>query len=355
MNGLDRSLVRPSLALTHTRSKNDRLMKELPSDVEVFELGKRGFLDQRRVVGKLRAHLDEHQPDVMLAKATWANVLALSAARGTRRRPATIVEEHAMTTLLRQPRNLWLLWFSRRLYPQASAVVTVSRGMRGAVAQTFGVQADRVRVLYPAYDAEIDSSPAPATALGPPFGSDLPVVVYVGRLSPKKGVDDLIRAVEIVSRTIPVRLLLVGDGPQRGALERLTGDLGLTDVVTFAGFDPHPHRFMAAADVYVVPSHTEAFGTVTVEGLRSGAAVVATDCDFGPRELIENDRNGLLVEPQNPAALAEAMVRVITQPELSARLRAEASLSAERFSPARMVNDYERLILELADARSEMR
>ncbi len=351
LHGFDRDVVRPTVVLTHTAAQSSRLIEMLPADVEVIELGKRGFVDQWRVVGRLGAIYDERRPDAVIARATWASALALLARRRARHRPVVIPTEHVTPDLARQPRNLWLLWMSRRLFPKADAVVAVGQGVGGAVQNAFHIPAARMHIIENAYDAESDLILAGTEPLGEPFGGVEPVVLFVGRLSYEKGVDDLIRAMALINESSPARLLVIGEGPMRAELEALARDEGIAERVEFAGYVRQPFRQMAAANVMAIPSHFEAFSVVILEAMRSGAAVVAADCDWAPREIIEDGRNGLLVPVADPAALAGAIVRVLGDPALGEHLRREARLSSDRYSPQRNIGAYQNLIVELVSRR----
>ncbi|HET9540179.1 MAG TPA: glycosyltransferase, partial [Candidatus Limnocylindria bacterium] len=144
----------------------------------------------------------------------------------------------------------------------------------------------------------------------------------------------------LVRDQIPARLLVLGDGEERSALESLTAELGLGDVVDFLGYVANPFPYMREAAAFVLASDWETMGFVLVEAERVGAAIVATDVEFGPNEIIEAERSGLLVPPGDPAALAAAIMRVLSDRELAQRLRDGARARATRFAPEASVNAY---------------
>jgi glycogen(starch) synthase len=146
-------------------------------------------------------------------------------------------------------------------------------------------------------------------------------VLFVGRLHRQKGVDTLIRALPLLPPAASV--LLVGDGPERPALQRLAGELGVADRVTVTGFLPHGMvpGLVAGADVVVLPSRYEELGTALVEAMAAGRPVVATRVGGIP-ELVRDGVDGLLVPPDDPEALAKAVIRVLANPVLAAELGA---------------------------------
>lgn len=140
-------------------------------------------------------------------------------------------------------------------------------------------------------------------------GSDnVPLILGVGRLAKQKGFSNLIRAFARVRSRQPVRLLILGEGDQRSALERLVCDLGLKEDVALPGFVKNPYPYMARADVFVLSSLWEGLPTVLVEALALGTPAVATDCPSGPAEILDNGKWGRLVAVGDEEALGDAII-----------------------------------------------
>lgn len=136
----------------------------------------------------------------------------------------------------------------------------------------------------------------------------------VGRLTPTKGFDVLLEAYEMASRqaTLPT-LVIVGEGPQAGSLKALAYRLGIASRVHFTGLLANPYPLFRNAQLFVLSSRHEGLPTVLIEALALGVPVLATDCETGPRELLDGGRLGVLVAPGDPQALAEGMLRVREQ------------------------------------------
>jgi glycosyltransferase involved in cell wall biosynthesis len=148
-------------------------------------------------------------------------------------------------------------------------------------------------------------------------------LLFVGRLSVPKGVFDLLYAARIlVEEGVEFHIDLIGSGPDSGKLRSLADELLLNDHVTFHGFIPHGEhlwRFFQNAEVFVLPTHTEAYPTVVIEALSFGLPVIATNITSIP-ELIRNEVNGLLVPPRCPAELASAMRRLLADKALRQKM-----------------------------------
>ncbi len=188
-------------------------------------------------------------------------------------------------------------------------------------------------------------------------GSDDSLVVgSVGRLSPEKGLKYLLQAMALVTREEPrVRVLLAGDGPERGALERLASRLGLT--VEFAGEVKHERvpDVLARMDVFAMPSTWEGFGVAALEAEAMEVPVVASNI-HGIPDVVEDSVSGILVPPKDVDALSRALLRLLRDAEERRRTgRAGRELVASRYSWTESTRRMEALYDELLSAPAEHR
>lgn len=208
-------------------------------------------------------------------------------------------------------------WWERQGTRAANAVITLTPRLSRLVTAE-GIPPQRVHVIPSGVRAELfDATEEVAEDSAPVADPPGPVVLFLGRLHRQKGVDVLLRAFT----TVPgATLVLAGDGPDRGSLERMAHELGLRSRVRFLGFVPHDRvpALLRSADVLVMPSRYEELGTAMVEGMYAGLPVVASDTGGVP-ELVEHDGNGLLVPPGQPAPLADAVNRLLADRELAGR------------------------------------
>ena len=298
------------------------------------------------VVGELRAQGTE----LLVCHGYKADVLGWIAARiaGV----AVICVSRGWTGHTRKVRlNEALDRFALRLMRH---VVCVSEGQALKVRRA-GVPADRVRVIRNAIDASrftgVDAGGR--LALQCLFATPRTlIVVAVGRLSPEKGFDRLIEAAGIVAGEVPsVGFVLIGDGPDRAALEALVGASGLQGSVVFAGFRSDVDRLVQGADALAQSSYTEGLPNVVLEACAAGIPVVATDVG-GTGEVVQDGVNGYLVPPGDSSALAERLIQLLCSPELRATMGA---LGRERiradFSFEHQCAQYEELFTTLRDTR----
>lgn len=166
-----------------------------------------------------------------------------------------------------------------------------------------------------------------------------PLAVFVGRLDRSRGLDSLVTAWRaVVAQRPKARLWLVGLGPQQAALRQRIDAAGLGSCVTLVGRFDEVDTLLAAADLFVLPGAEVDLSVALLEAMAAGLPSVACD-HAGNREVVENERLGLLVPPGDTDALAGALVRLLDEPELAHRLGAAARAQVEsHFSLAKMVD-----------------
>ncbi len=227
-------------------------------------------------------------------------------------------------------------------------LVAVSDYVAVAVRRRLKVQGSRLDVIPNAVDTEVfrPSDPARRAAarqrLG--LGAETQVVTSIGRMTPQKGQDVLLRAFALVRSRLPeARLLLVGDGIQRDTYQAVAQELGLGSSVSFLGVRPDIPEILGATDVFALPSLHEGFGLVVIEALASGIPVVGTRTGPIPQILRDGD-TGLLCEPGDASGLADALLSLLNDPErrcgMARRGREDA---VARFSLPEMVRRLETL------------
>jgi glycosyltransferase involved in cell wall biosynthesis len=170
------------------------------------------------------------------------------------------------------------------------------------------------------------------------------LVGAVGRLAQQKGFDTLIRALRDVD---DATLVLVGDGGERTSLERLARQLGVADRIVWAGWNDDARAYLPSFDVFALPSRFEGFPLAVLEALLARTAVVASDVG-STAEAVQHEKTGLLVPPNDPAALARAIRRLLADEQLRVRLGEEGRrLVLARFTDVHMTRAFESLYREL--------
>jgi len=283
-------------------------------------------------VRTLRRAIRATRPDAVLAFMVETNVLTILATRGLG--VPVVVEEHIFSSWppLSTP------WRLLRLltYPLASSVVALTPS---ALATLGPARGRRGRVV------PNPVMPAPAGTAEPAVP---PVIVAMGRLVPQKGFDMLLDAFAPVARRHPEwNLEIWGEGPQRAALERKRDALGLGQRVRLPGTTATPHETLRRAGIFVMSSRREGFPMVLGEAMASGVPSVSFDCPSGPRELIRDGVDGLLVPPNDVRALSAALERLVVDRDLAARLGSKAPEVVERFSLDAVLDQWSAIFAEV--------
>ena len=225
----------------------------------------------------------------------------------------------------------------RQAYRTATKVVANSSAAR-AILEREGLAGSSIAVIPNGIDAAAFTGKRPNTP-GTPRR-----IISVANLRPEKSHETLIAAAAELAADFPdVLVQIVGDGPRRAELEAIVRARNLQRTVVFLGHREDVPDLLNAADAFVLPSRSEAFPNGAIEAMAAGLPVVASAVG-GLLDLIEPDRTGLLVPPENAGALATALRRLFTEPELARRL-AEAGQTQvrQRYSFERMVASFEEL------------
>lgn len=229
----------------------------------------------------------------------------------------------------------------RFMLPSASHVVAGSESVARYVHRAFGIPQARMSTVYCGIRTERFRQVRPR-----PVG-ERRTLLSIGRLVPRKGHDVLLRAAALLLfKAAGLRLVLVGDGPCRSALAGLARDLGIEGRVEFRGAVWPDTAVWEEADVFVFPSLVEPQGLVVLEAFACGVPVVASDVG-GIGEMIEPEVSGLLVPAGDPAALASAVERVLTEPGLAEHLVAGGLRRVRQFDIGRTAETYAEILRRL--------
>lgn len=302
----------------------------------------------------LRNVVAQHQPDIVVTHSVKSHFL-LWRSRIWREFP-WVAFHHGYTTTDLKMRAYNRL--DRWSLPVADRLVTVCEAFARELAGTTGVAFEKISVQHnsvrPRPVIATEDVQALKTRLGIAKGER--VVLTVGRLSREKAQIDLLAAYKLLHETNPCvasKLIIVGDGPERARLEAVVDAHRLRERVIFAGQVSDVQVFYAAADVFVLPSHSEGSPNVLLEAMAASLPIVATAVG-GVTEVVKHDESALLVPAQDPRALAAATARVLTEPDLATRLTTKSTtLIADRFTPQKYVRALVEIYHNVIESRGK--
>ena len=318
-------------------SGGGELLGLLPPGIGVFDLGADRI---RRSIRPLAHYLQQRSPDALLA-AMWPLTLVPLLARLLAGVPTRIVvSDHTMLSKEYAGRGLFhrlLLRASIALgYPLADARVAVSEGVADEMARLGGLDRRSIEVIFnPVFLDPNARRPAP-----PDWGGKGPRILTVGSMKSAKNHQLLLKAFARMDPNLNARLMIVGDGPMRPALERLRDELGIGHRVCLPGSTIDPSPYYASADLFVLSSDHEGYPLVLAEAMLHGLRIVSTDCEFGPREILDGGKYGRLVRPGAAAELALAMGDMLITPHDPETVRHRAAALSHG-----AVNSYEHLLV----------
>lgn len=293
----------------------------------------RAYLRERRLVRRL---LEEIRPDVVHTHCYRPDILDAPLAR--RLGLPTVTTLHGSS--LMGARTAFHEWLQLKILSRFDAVVAVSQQLVSDLGRT-RVRPERVHYIPNAWvppAAQLTREEA-RRELGEETAG--PIVGWVARLIRVKACDVFLRAFA-ACRGLPVRAVIVGDGPERASLEALAAELGLQDQVRFYGAHPEAGRLFRAFDAFVLSSRSEGTPITLLEALSAGVPVVATAVGGIPD--VVSPAEALLVPPENPEALGAAIRQAIEDPDAArTRARAASRRLEERFSPEQWLTSHEEL------------
>lgn len=291
------------------RDEDDHYRAEVADTVRIVSLdAPRALFSVPRLIRYLR----RERPVAMVTSLDYMNVLGVWARWLARVDTRVVVNEQNTLSMVvdngTRRRKRVLPWLVRQSYRRADGIAAVSEGVADDLARFVGLPRDRVDAIHNPVVvpqlADMTTQPLDHPWFGP---DEPPVLLAVGRLTPQKDFETLLRAFAKVRASHAARLLVLGDGDERSRLEALVIELGLEQDVSLPGWAVNPYPYMAAADLFVLSSLWEGLPTVLIEALYCGVPIVATDCPSGPREILQGGRYGSLVPVGDVDALAQAI------------------------------------------------
>jgi glycosyltransferase involved in cell wall biosynthesis len=312
---------------------------EIPPGVVVHNLD---YSRVRYALPRLIQLVRQLKPDVVFSNVCHMNLALLMVQpafpRGTR---VLIGESTTLSAYLREATRHPGIWGAlyRRFYKRAEKITCLSDAMKKDLAEHFCVPPQNLVRIYNPMDIGMIRDLAKVGDR--PYSGDGPHLVAGGRFVREKGIDLLLDAMPRVLASFPqATLTLLGEGPLGEELKQRAQSLGVREKVHFAGLQLNPWRYFQHADLVIVPSRLDGLPFVAVEALAVGTPVVATDCPGAIREIKDDNNWVVLAPPEDPAALAEAIVSRLKEPESAPGPPVQLS----KFDLQQAVEEYTRLL-----------
>ncbi|WP_342042374.1 glycosyltransferase [Bacillus sp. OTU2372] len=316
--------------------KQGAFLSEVEKDFNIQELNVNRSSES---VFKLVTYFKQHKPDIFFSAKHYINTNVLIAKFLSRTKTKIIVAGHGMFF----ERTGLLQFLMKVTYPKADAIVAVSNGVGENISEITNISNDKITVIHnPVINEEFILNYQQTKAYEKPEGYKL--IVSIGRLSPEKDYTTLIAAFHMVRQHLPVKLMIIGEGPERDKLQDLINKLNIMEDVSLPGFKKNPLGYLKAADLFVLSSVTEGLPTVLIESLYSKTPIVSTNCPSGPDEILCNGEYGQLTPVGDAKQLAKAIEQSILEAEKDgSKLRNRAF----DFTSEKAIQKYDQLIKRL--------
>lgn len=291
----------------------------IPASIRIIDLQSpvtARTLSALKLLPGLIRYLRREKPSVLVANLVFTNAIVVLAKLLAFSPVKLVLVEHLAlsTNASDAPQSRFILRLMRLFYPMADAVVSVSAQMAKQLETELHLDRNLKIIHNPVVDDALHRQaqvPLDHAWLQP---NQPPVFLGVGRLAVQKDFETLIRAFALLREAMPARLIILGEGALHEQLKALIKELGIEADVQLPGFVANPYPYMRRASTFVLSSRWEALPTVLIEAIACRCQVVATDCPYGAREILDDGAIGQLVEIADPIALAQAMARSIQAP-----------------------------------------
>ena len=331
------------MVLAHT---NGKMVTEIPRECNVINLNQtfgKGDLLPILSFFKLTKYLKHEKIEVLIASPGFTTIVSVWAKIVLKNNLKTVLMVDNKLSLLKKGRWHHKITFlmSKIFYRYSNLVITAHKSAEQDLKKNININESKIKTIYhPLVDSKKLLSIKPKSLQK----KDERILLGVGRLVKEKDFVSLVRAFKKVTEQIPSKLIIVGEGPERGRIEETIKSLELNDKVQLVGYVNDPYSYMKSAQLVVVSSIEEAFGNVIVEALSVGTPVVSTNCTSGgPAEILNNGEYGELCSISNIDDLSNKILDVLCSKHDTQALITRA----EEFSIITSVKRYEEVINEL--------
>ena len=324
--------------------KAGAFLNEIDPGVTIISLGKEHV--SQSLIPLIR-YFKKTKPDIFISSLTHLNTISILARIISRAKTKTIITEHSSITinnLQKGGKEVILVFLAKFLYPHADKTVVVSEGAAQNLIEALKINPNKVQKIYNPIDIDririLASETIDESWLNE---KNAPVLIAIGRLEQEKNFFFLLDVFQTLIKKRKARLLILGEGSEREALEQQIRAYGIQNDVKLPGIKTNPYPYIAAADILLCTSRYEGFNITLVESLACGTPVISIDCPYGPAEILENGKYGQLIPPGDRYGMVNAIIAAIDHPE-SLPSKEKLAERANYFSIERIFSEYQELI-----------
>ncbi len=298
------------------------------------------------MLGFVKELKKEINPEVSVSFLTRSNIINVLTRNGSEK---VLISER--NNPVKTYGNNPLVRFSHRsllsaFYPKADGVIAVSEGVRKSLLSYIKIDESKVITINNPYDTErieMLSQEEMGDEFRSIFSGD-PVLITVGRLTHQKGHDTFLKAVSLVRKKYPIKVVIMGEGELEQNLKDMAEELGISETVHFMGWQANPFCYIRNSTLFVLPSRWEGFPNALVEAMACGCPVVASRCESGPEEILQDNRFGLLAKVDDAEELAKKIFEMMEDAEKRKEYGRLAKERAGDFHREKIAGEYMKVI-----------
>ena len=283
---------------------------------------------------KISKNIDNSSPNTVISFLPRANIVNVILAKFFKKKyKAVIVEQnfnkiHYSSSFV----GKFFLKILHLTYPRADLVVANAKALKEELVDSFGINRKYIKAIYSPFDFLKICNMSVEKVKHKWFDDSIPIIINVGRLIKQKNQNLLLEAFNLVRKSTPARLIIIGDGNLEKELKNKTFILGLNKYVDFLGWRDNIFKYISKSTVFVLSSDFEGLPSVLIQAMRCGCPVVSTDCPSGPREILSDGKYGLLSDVGNEITLSQNIIDVLNDKTLQIELSKNGIERSKDFS-----------------------
>ncbi|MHA1341452.1 MAG: glycosyltransferase [Promethearchaeota archaeon] len=343
INHLDKNEYELLLAIFENKMD---LQLNLNFPVRIVCLNKKSRWDFLKLIFKLRNAILNYRPNVVISFLFYTNIISVLSSLFLRRKCTILISERLYHRKYLEKTRLQYLkkWLMKFTYKKADRIVAVSKSIKTALEEDFKIHPDKIRTIYnpvPLKEIRCKSQ----KEVDHPFFREKDIrIISAGRLVRQKRFDRLLKVFYLVKKELTtIKLIILGEGILKRELETMALQLRINNSVSFVGLDSNPYAWFSKADIFVLSSDFEGFPNVLIEAMACGTPVISTDCPSGPREIIKNGVNGILVPLKNDEIFVKEILDLLSDKGKMQRLSKEAMKRVQEFKIDSIIKQYTKL------------
>src|SRR5699024_6852830 len=298
-------------------------------------------------VFKLAKCIRQEKPDLLFSTINGNN-LAMMLAKGSSLKNTPVVIREANNLTQSGKVSFLNKKITRYTYNYLSdKVIALSEGVKQDLVNNFKVKPKKLEVIYNPVETNKIEEYSKEEIIDFTKKDNEKLIISVGRLVEQKDFKTLIKAFALVSKEYSVRLIILGKGPKEDELRKLSHSLGVKNRVHFLGFKKNPYKYMDKADLFVLSYKWEGFGHVIVEAMATGVPVISSNCNSGPKEIIGNNKYGMLAPVGDEIKISKTIKKLINDKKMRDKYSSQGYKRANYFKAANITKQYEKVFDKL--------